>query len=308
MKSAVHFILITFLLRFFVSCKSKTIDTTINTDAPKVAVKTTTVTYGEIDDIVSLNGKTVFLKKDAVISSITGYVKKVNVQYGDEVHKNDLLFEIQTKENRALENSGLVQELASLKSGIVSILAPSDGIISDLNANSTGMFVAEGAQLCTIVANKEITVLVNVPYQYNKWIKINKACKIILPDSTFLDGNIVKIMPLINAVTQTQDVLIKVRDNRQVPENLNVIVQFVRSSHSNAMLIPKEALLTNEAQQAFWVMKILHDSLAINVPVKKGFENNRMVEIFSPDISVNDTLISEGAYGLPDSTIVKVVK
>lgn len=308
MKSAVHFILITFLLRFFVSCKSKTIDTTINTDAPKVAVKTTTVTYGEIDDIVSLNGKTVFLKKDAVISSITGYVKKVNVQYGDEVHKNDLLFEIQTKENRALENSGLDQELASLKSGIVSILAPSDGIISDLNANSTGMFVAEGAQLCTIVANKEITVLVNVPYQYNKWIKINKACKIILPDSTFLDGNIVKIMPLINAVTQTQDVLIKVRDNRQVPENLNVIVQFVRSNHSNAMLIPKEALLTNEAQQAFWVMKILHDSLAINVPVKKGFENNRMVEIFSPDISVNDTLISEGAYGLPDSTIVKVVK
>lgn len=308
MKSAVHFILITFLLGFFVSCKSKTIDTTINTDAPKVAVKTTTVTYGEIDDIVSLNGKTVFLKKDAVISSITGYVKKVNVQYGDEVHKNDLLFEIQTKENRALENSGLDQELASLKSGIVSILAPSDGIISDLNANSTGMFVAEGAQLCTIVANKEITVLVNVPYQYNKWIKINKACKIILPDSTFLDGNIVKIMPLINAVTQTQDVLIKVRDNRQVPENLNVIVQFVRSSHSNAMLIPKEALLTNEAQQAFWVMKILHDSLAINVPVKKGFENNRMVEIFSPDISVNDTLISEGAYGLPDSTIVKVVK
>lgn len=308
MKSAVNFILITFLLGFFVSCKSKTIDTTINTDAPKVAVKTTTVTYGEIDDIVSLNGKTVFLKKDAVISSITGYVKKVNVQYGDEVHKNDLLFEIQTKENRALENSGLVQELASLKSGIVSILAPSDGIISDLNANSTGMFVAEGAQLCTIVANKEITVLVNVPYQYNKWIKINKACKIILPDSTFLDGNIVKIMPLINAVTQTQDVLIKVRDNRQVPENLNVIVQFVRSNHSNAMLIPKEALLTNEAQQAFWVMKILHDSLAINVPVKKGFENNRMVEIFSPDISVNDTLISEGAYGLPDSTIVKVVK
>ena len=308
MKSAVHFILITFLLRFFVSCKSKTIDTTINTDVPKVAVKTTTVIYGEIDDIVSLNGKTVFLKKDAVISSITGYVKKVNVQYGDEVHKNDLLFEIQTKENRALENSGLVQELASLKSGIVSILAPSDGIISDLNANSTGMFVAEGAQLCTIVANKEITVLVNVPYQYNKWIKINKACKIILPDSTFLDGNIVKIMPLINAVTQTQDVLIKVRDNRQVPENLNVIVQFVRSNHSNAMLIPKEALLTNEAQQAFWVMKILHDSLAINVPVKKGFENNRMVEIFSPDISVNDTLISEGAYGLPDSTIVKVVK
>ena len=308
MKSATHFIVITFLIGFFISCKSKTTDTTANTADPKVTVKTTTVTYDKIDDIISLNGKTVFLKKNAVISSITGYLKKVNVQYGDVVHKNDLLFEIQTKENRALENSGLDQELASSKNGIVRILAPSDGIISDLNTNSSGMFVAEGGQLCTIVANREMMVIVNVPYQYNKWIKINKACKIVLPDSTFLDGNIVKIMPVINTISQTQDVLINVRGNRQVPENLNVIVQFIRSSHSKAMLIPKEALLTNEAQQAFWVMKILHDSIAINIPVKKGFENNRMVEILSSNISVNDTLISEGAYGLPDSTIVKVVK
>ena len=308
MKSATHFIVIAFLLGFLVSCKSETTDTTANTVDPKVSVKTTNVRYDQIDDIISLNGKTVFLKKNAVISSITGYLKKVNVKYGDVVHKNDLLFEIQTKENRALENSGLDQELASSKNGIVRILAPSDGIISDLNTNSSGMFVAEGGQLCTIVANREMMVIVNVPYQYNKWIKINKACKIVLPDSTFLDGNIVKIMPVINSISQTQDVLINVRGNRQLPENLNVIVQFIRSSHSKAMLIPKEALLTNEAQQAFWVMKILHDSIAINIPVKKGFENNRMVEILSSNISVNDTLISEGAYGLPDSTIVKVVK
>jgi len=308
MKSATYFIFIALLTGILASCKSKTPEAAATAEIPKVTVKITTVGYGSIDDIISLNGKTVFLKKNAVISSITGYLKKVNVQYGDVVHKNDLLFEIQTKENRALENSGLDQELASSKNGIVRILAPSDGIISDLNTNSSGMFVAEGGQLCTIVANREMMVIVNVPYQYNKWIKINKACKIVLPDSTFLDGNIVKIMPVINSISQTQDVLINVRGNRQVPENLNVIVQFIRSSHSKAMLIPKEALLTNEAQQAFWVMKILHDSIAINIPVKKGFENNRMVEILSSNISVNDTLISEGAYGLPDSTIVKVVK
>ena len=308
MKSATNFFFIALIFSVFVSCKGKKAEATANTVDPKVSVKTTTVKYGSIDDLINLNGKTVFLKKNAVISSIPGYLKKVYVQYGDIVHKNDLLFEIQTKENKALENSGLDKELASSANGIIRILAPSDGIISDLNTNSSGMFVAEGGQLCTIVANKEMMVLVNVPYQYNQWIKINKACKIVLPDSTFLDGNIVKIMPVINAISQTQDVLIKVRGNRQVPENLNVIVQFIRSSHSKAMLIPKGALLTNEIQQAFWVMKILHDSIAINVPVKKGFENNQMVEILSSDISVNDLVISEGAYGLPDSTIIKVVK
>lgn len=308
MKSATNLLFIALIFIVFVSCKGKKAEATANTVDPKVSVKTTTVKYGSIEDLINLNGKTVFLKKNAVISSIPGYLKKVYVQYGDMVHKNDLLFEIQTKENKALENSGLDPELASSRNGIIRVLAPSDGIISDLNINSSGMFVTEGGQLCTIVENKEMEVQVNVPYQYNQWIKINKSCKIVLPDSTFLDGNIVKIMPVINETSQTQNVLIKVQTNRQVPENLNVIVPFVRLSHSKAMLIPKEALLTNEIQQEFWVMKILYDSIATKVPVTKGFENNRMVEIISPDISISDPVIIEGAYGLPDSTIVKVIK
>lgn len=295
-------------LIIFVACKSKNTNAEPDTTHPKVSVKTTAVHKGSIDDIITLNGKTVFLKKNAVIASIPGYLKKVYVQYGDVVHTNELLFEIQTKENKALENSGLDPALTSLKSGIIRILAPSDGIISELNINSSGMYVAEGSQLCTILDNKDMMVQVNVPYEYNQWIKINKSCKILLPDSTVLDGTVYKIMPLINETSQTQNVLIKVHSNRPVPENLNVIVQFIRLSHSKAFLIPKAALLTNEVQQEFWVMKILHDSIAIKVPVKKGFENRGLVEVLSPEISVSDPVIIDGAYGLPDSTIVKVVK
>jgi len=295
-------------LTIFVACKSKNTNAEPDTADPKVSVKTTAVLNGSIDDIISLNGKTVFLKKNTVIASIPGYLKKVYIQYGDVVHKNDLLFEMQTKENKALENSGLDPQLSSSKSGIIRILAPSDGIISELNTNSSGMYVAEGSQLCTIVENKDLLVQVNVPYEYNQWIKINKGCKVVLPDSTFLDGTVYKIMPLINEISQTQNVLIKVHSNRPVPENLNVIVQFIRFSHSKAMLIPKEALLTNEVQQEFWVMKILNDNIALKVPVKKGFENNRMVEVLSPGLFVSDSVIIEGAYGLPDSTIVKVAK
>ena len=74
------------------------------------------------------------------------------------------------------------------------------------------------------------------------------------------------------------------------------------------MLIPKAALLSNEIQQDFWVMKIMNDSIALKVPVTKGYENKNMVEVLSPDLSLKDLIIIDGAYGLPDSTIVKVVK
>ncbi len=308
MKSASNLLFIILFLTVVVSCSSKQSETASDTTSPKVSVKTTAIINGSIDDIISLNGKSVFLKKNVVLSSIQGYLKKVYIQYGDMVHKNDLLFEIQTKENKALENSGLDPELSTSKNGIIRVLAPADGIISELNVNSAGIFISEGGQLCTIVENKNMMVQVNVPYEYNKWIKINKACKIVLPDSTFIDGSVYKIMPVINETSQTQNVLIKVRSNRQVPENLNVIVRFVKMHHATALLIPKAALLTNEVQKEFWVMKILHDSIARKVPVKKGFENNRMVEILSANIAVNDPVIIEGAYGLQDSTIIKVVK
>jgi len=308
MKSAQSLFFIALFLTILVSCRSRNQEIVKNTVNPKVSVKTTTIIKGNIDEIISLNGKSVYLKKNNVISSIPGYLKKVYVTYGDVVHKNDLLFEIQTRENKALENSGLAPELSSSQSGIVKVFAPSDGIVSELNINSSGMYVAEGGQMCTIVANNDMTVQVNVPYEHNQWVKIDKECKIILPDSTFLDGIIYRIMPIIDETSQTQNVLIKARSNRQVPENLNVIVQLVRFRHSKALLILKEALLTNENQQEFWVMKILHDSIAIKVPVQKGFENNRMVEVISTDLSLNDRIIMEGAYGLPDSTVVKVVK
>lgn len=308
MKSPTIILIIILLISVFVSCKSKKTEAVPDTVNSKASVKTTLILSGNIDDIIRLNGKTVFLKKSAVFSSIPGYVKRVYAQYGDVVKKNDLLFEIQTKENKAMEKSELDPQLSSAKSGIISILAPSDGILSELNINSPGVYVVEGTQLCTVTENQDMMVQVNVPFEYNQMIATNKTCKVILPDSTFLDGNIVKIMPLINETSQTQNVLIKVRSYRQLPENLNVTVQFIKSIHSKAKLIPKEALLTNEVQNKFWVMKILHDSIAVKVPVAKGFANYRMVEIISSEISVSDPVIIEGAYGLPDSTIVKVVR
>jgi hypothetical protein len=64
--------------------------------------------------------------------------------------------------------------------------------------------------------------------------------------------------------------------------------------------------MTNETQNEFWVMKVIMDSIAIKIPVIRGIENDSLSEIISPLLRKNDLIISEGAYGLPDSTIVKI--
>ena len=271
---------------------------------PVVTVKTALVKQGLIESTVNLNGKTIYLKKNKIVSPIAGYIVKMNIKFGDKVKKNDVLFVIQTKENKALKNINTFTD----NIGTIKVLASSGGFINKLNINETGGYIVEGSLLCTIVDNTDLMVLINVPYEYNSLLKIGTKCKISLADNTTVKGAISRILPTINASDQTQIVLIRLNTIRHLPENLNIIAQFIKAQHSHSYLVPKKAVMTNETEKKFWVMKIFNNNVAVKIPILKGIENDSTVEILSSNLNKNDLVISEGAYGLPDSTVVKIVK
>ena len=273
-------------------------------ESPIVNVKSIPIQSGDIENYITLNGKTLYLKKHTVVSPISGFIVKLGVKFGDKVKKNDLLFEIQTKENKALSNTNPL----SGNIGIIKVLASSDGYINEIMMNETGGFVSETTLLCTIVDDNSLMLQVNVPFEYNALIHKGTKCRISLTDHTQFDANVFEILPLVKEAEQTQTVLIKPTANIQLPENLNITVKFINAKHTASMLIPKTVLMCNETQTEFWVMKILNRDLAIKIPVVKGIENDSMVEIISADIHKNDWVISEGAYGLSDSCVVKIVK
>lgn len=288
-------LIFTVLITF--SCAKKETEQVDQT--PVVTVKTSSVKSGEIENTITLNGKTVILNKTTVTSPITGYVLKMNIKYGDVVTKNEVLFEIQTKENKALENSEI---------GNIKVLAPVRGTINSLLVNETGSYVMEGTELCRIIENNNLMVQVNVPFEYNSVAKPGLNCKLFLPDNTSIEGSVYKVLPYVDEVNQTQQVLIKPKTNRTIPENLNLTVKFVLSKHFSFLLIPKSALMSNETQTEFWVMKMNENKMAIKVPVKIGIENDSIAEITSADLNTSDLIISEGAYGLSDSTKVSPIQ
>jgi len=74
------------------------------------------------------------------------------------------------------------------------------------------------------------------------------------------------------------------------------------------LVFPKAAVLGNETQTSFWVMKLLNDSVAIKVPVNKGFKNNDEVEITEPVFSEGDRVLLTVNYGLSDNARVTIIK
>nr|HPR74472.1 hypothetical protein [Bacteroidales bacterium] len=107
---------------------------------------------------------------------------------------------------------------------------------------------------------------------------------------------------------QTQTVLIRPETTRLIPGNLNLLIFFIKEKHDKTMLVSKSSLMTDETQSEFWVMKITEGDTAVKIPVAKGIENDSIAEIISSDLKINDLIISEGAYGLPDSTTVSIAK
>jgi len=284
------------------SCKNRTVSET--EIMPVVSVKTESVVQGNIEKRISFNGITTYLKKNIVVSPIAGYIVRSEAKYGEEVKREDLLFEIQTRESKAL---GTVVAFDG-KIGTLYVSAPSEGFINELKINETGGYVVEGGELCTIVNNKDLMIRLNVPYEYNSILRAGKKCQIILPDNFTMNGVISRILPIIDEVNQTQSVLIKPENHKLIPENLNLTIIFIQEEHQQTTLVSRTSLMANETQSEFWVMKILNDTLAVKIPVIKGIENDSVTEISSPLLNKNDLIIREGAYGLPDSSVIKIVR
>lgn len=289
---------------FLWSCGSRQAATNDEIIIPKASVKITTLAIGNIEDQLVLNGKTVFLKKNDVVSPIPGYITAVKVKFGDKVQEGTVLFEIQTRENKAMQQSGN----SGNDFGKIAVLATTSGIINEPITLGVGAYVTEGSRLCTLADNKDLLVLVNVPYEYHQLIKQGTLCKLFLPDNSQLDGSVFQIRPFISEISQTQEVLIKIKGNRQLPENMNLTASFLKAGKADIKLLPKKAILTNETQNEFWVMKIVHDSLAVIVPVETGIKNDSLVEITSLGLNPGDIVVLEGGYGLPDSSIVNIEK
>jgi multidrug efflux pump subunit AcrA (membrane-fusion protein) len=115
-------------------------------------------------------------------------------------------------------------------------------------------------------------------------------------------------MPSVDTVAQTQGVVLKLNSGQQIPENLVAKARIVKSQKTNSISLPKTAILSNETQTEFWVMKLINPTTAIRVPVKKGIETGNKVEILSPKFSAQDKFVVTGNYGLADTAKVKIVQ
>ncbi len=268
-------------------------------------VTITQISIEPVSKTIELNATTIN-KKNIVRSSMSGIIENVEINVGDNISRNQILFKIITKEASVLEKNA-ANDTSLLFKGMISVRASKNGTVSVIS-HQKGDYVQEGDELAEISDKNSLVFILDVPFELRNIIKSGSTCDIILPDNLTITGKIVSSLPIMDINSQIENFVITPLKEIFLPENLIARVRIIESTKRVAMVLPKDAVLTNETQTDFWVMKLINDSIAIKISVQKGIEENNKVEIIDPVFSTNDRIILSGNYGLPDTAKIRIEK
>jgi multidrug efflux pump subunit AcrA (membrane-fusion protein) len=296
----------------FAACQSKPAATEKDkkTDDSAGTGTPVTVTHpqtGAMNETVEVNAVSSFLLKTYVKANVNGYLQTVNAQLGKYVTKGQDLFLIKTKEAQSLGNTVTSLDTSLHFQGLIHIKAPGSGYITQLTYQP-GDYVQDNEQLAVITDTKSFVFLLDLPYELKPYLQNNHNVQLKLPDGSALNGYIDAALPTVDAASQTQSYVIKVNTDKQIPENLIAKVSLIKQAKQNTVSVPKSAVLTDETQSEFWIMKLIDSATAVKIPIQKGIETNNAVEILSPPLSANDQILITGNYGLTDTAKVSVQK
>jgi len=305
-KRKFNFILVLFTFLFLagvISCgKDRSgADTAMSSGTP---VQVTHPRIQDVTEYVDMNANTIFLKKEVLRATFQGFIDKIYKNIGDHVRVGDLVFAIKTRESAA-DDSIHIDLGGDTFKGSIPVRAHSDGVMTTLNYHA-GDFVADGEEIAIISNPSSLRITLNVPYAYVSRIGRRSDCHIFLPDGRTVPAAIQEILPSVDPVSQTQTFLLNLKHQVSLPENLNVNARLPLKTAKDAVLLPRSAVLSNETQDRFWVMKMANDSTAVRVDVQKGIENDSLIQITKPVFHPGEQIISDGAFGLPDTAKVTI--
>jgi biotin carboxyl carrier protein len=304
-RTIIFLSLSTLIVLFSSSCKHAT-GSSEEVSEVKTPVTTVPVTFKSVTSTIELPAVSTFMNRSIIRASTTGTIERISINQGDVINNNQLLFTIRTRESMAM-NSKISSDSSLSFNGLINIFSHNDGVISSISYRK-GDFVQEGDELAVVSEQNSLVFILEVPYELDTYIEKNRKCIIVLPDNKHIDGTITGKLSEMEIQSQTIRYIVKTIPAVRLPSNLIAKINLVRSTNEKAFVLPKQAVLGDETQTEFWVMKLINDSTAIKVAVKKGFENNEEVEITDPVFLASDRIVLTGNYGLPDTARIGIIK
>ena len=182
------------------------------------------------------------------------------------------------------------------------IRSPIDGVVTD-RPNYPGEMPAQGTPLLTVMDTSSVIARAHIPQDQAATLKVGDSATISTAEGETA-AKVTVVSPALDPGSTTVEVWIEAPNKGgALRPGSTVEVKITARTIENAIAIPASALLKTP-EGAATVMVVGKDSRAHQTEVEVGVRSGDLVQIVK-GVSAGQTVVSTGAYGLPDNTIVK---
>ena len=184
------------------------------------------------------------------------------------------------------------------------IRSPIDGVVTD-RPLYPGEMPAAGTALITIMDLSTVTARSHIPQQDAALLKVgNKATVEVLGMEKPADGKVTLVSPALDPNSTTVEVWVQIKNPHGIMKpGSSVRLSMVAEEVKDALIVPAVGVLTGP--DGATVMVVGPDQVAHQTPVKVGIRQGDDVQVVE-GLSEGQTIVANGAYGLPDKTKVSV--
>jgi len=247
-----------------------------------------------------------------------GVVAKMYVVEGQHVEKGDVLVELNSSSAAAdyaeqeverqkklfAEHNTSLKNLQDAEAQLTAlqVIAPLSGTVTRLNVKP-GVAVDVNTVVAEVMDLSRLAVSTEIPAAEATDLRTGK--EVLMPGEPPVTTTLSFVSPAVNPNNGTILARALLPADSGLRPGQFVQLKIVTAVRTNCLAAPEESVVTDESGRS--VIALVHGDEAAQTPVQTGFRENGWVEISGAGLKEGDSVVTVGAYGLPDKTQIQVV-
>jgi len=194
---------------------------------------------------------------------------------------------------------------AQAQLGYSEVRSPINGVVTD-RPLYPGEMAAAGTPLLTVMDTSSVIAKAHIPQEDAAALRVGDKGTLTVPGiAEPISGKVTVVSPALDPNSTTIEVWFEAKNPKQeLKPGTSVHISVTAQTVKDALVVPSSAILTGP-DGATTVMLAGSDGLAHQQSVKLGIRNGEDVQVLE-GVSANDKVVTNGAYGLPDKTKIKI--
>jgi RND family efflux transporter MFP subunit len=274
-------------------------------EAPAASASVAPSVPGIVVAVKGVEGRRV--AKGDVLFELDSRAADVAVDFAEKtVDRQKRLLQIEGTSATALQDAEQQLDAARVQQALLRVQSPLAGTITRVNVKP-----GEAVDLTTVMGEvvdlDRLVVSASVPSAELAALELGQPVEVVVDESAApVAASLSFISPQVDARTGTALVRAKLASGASLRPGQFVTIRIVSAEHANSFAVPVESVVKDEDGAS--VIAIVEGDTARQKPVKTGLRDDGLIEIEADGLREDMTVVTEGSYGLPRETRVRVIE